>query len=257
MADAAPPVVAKGGGAVARAERACARCEASLKQVLGRTSGDKRCKSLQAAINRAMAPDDSDGHAEERAAAASTGDGQPLPHFRILCKVCGDQGPEGVARAFFGDDPVPSVTLCANRLFGDAEVAEALVHELVHAYDYVAQGYDLSESPYLACSEVRAAREAECHELPFFCPSSADLAAAAATPAIKADGTGANSNPSEPSPMHRMCDWWHRRCVRMNATKATSSMVPVDVARDCVAQVFEECYADNAPFDRVNDDDDV
>ena len=43
----------------------------------------------------------------------------------------------------------------------------------------------------------------------------------------------------------------------MNATKATSSMVPVDVARDCVAQVFEECYADNAPFDRVNDDDDV
>ena len=252
----APPVT-KGGGTVAEAERACARCEASLKQVLGRTSGDRRCKYLRAAIDRAIAPDDSDGHADERAVAAKIHDGQSLPHFRILCKICGDRGPEGVARAFFGDDPVPSVTLCANRLFGDAEVAEALVHELVHAYDYVAQGYDLSESPYLACSEVRAAREAECHELPFFCPSGADLAATVGTPVtkVKEDADDPKSYMTEPSPIHRMCNWWHRRCVRMNATKATSSMVPVDVAHDCVAQVFEECYANNAPFDHVDDAD--
>ena len=43
-------------------------------------------------------------------------------------------GPEGKARAYFSAPP-PTVVFCANRLRSKKEVEEAMVHELIHAYD--------------------------------------------------------------------------------------------------------------------------
>lgn len=61
--------------------------------------------------------------------------------------------------------PPPAVVLCANRLESRQEVEEAVVHELVHAYDYLVAGRDLLDCRTLAYSEVRAARAAECSEV--------------------------------------------------------------------------------------------
>lgn len=44
------------------------------------------------------------------------------------------------------------------------EVREALIHELVHAYDYTVRNMDFRKPDILACSEIRSAREAECFE---------------------------------------------------------------------------------------------
>ena len=44
-----------------------------------------------------------------------------------------NKGVEGSARAFFAAPP-PTIVLCQNRLKTPA-VEEALIHELIHAYD--------------------------------------------------------------------------------------------------------------------------
>mmetsp|Transcript_9418 Transcript_9418/g.13810 ORF Transcript_9418/g.13810 Transcript_9418/m.13810 type:complete len:222 (+) Transcript_9418:111-776(+) len=60
----------------------------------------------------------------------------------IECKWCGNDGPEGGARAYVkGPDPM-AIVLCANRLKSQDEVEEVLVHELIHVYD-VHAGRDL------------------------------------------------------------------------------------------------------------------
>lgn len=62
----------------------------------------------------------------------------------------------------------------------------------------------------LACSEIRAAREAECYR----------------------------SFPLE---------WLRKRCVTSTATRSTQNMFPAQGAA-CVAEVFERCMADTRPF---------
>lgn len=54
------------------------------------------------------------------------------------------------------------ITLCANRLETREQLSEALMHEMVHAYDS-AHGADLKRLHHLACSEIRAAIRAECN----------------------------------------------------------------------------------------------
>ncbi len=77
----------------------------------------------------------------------------------IHCTSC----PKGLnARAYF-EAPPAKIVLCSNKLYTPSEVEESLVHELVHAYDYVVYGANLENCMELARSEVRAAREAECH----------------------------------------------------------------------------------------------
>jgi hypothetical protein len=55
------------------------------------------------------------------------------PH--IECRPCSSEGPEGGARAALFDDTPVNIVLCTNRL-QESEFKEALIHELVHAYDY-------------------------------------------------------------------------------------------------------------------------
>ena len=97
-----------------------------------------------------------------------------LGGIEIRCCDCSklDGIASSFARAYFSaphlEDTAsaerPLVTLCANRLRDGAEVREALTHELVHAFDHCVARRDLTRAESLACSEVRAAREAECRD---------------------------------------------------------------------------------------------
>ena len=119
------------------------QCQAFLKQALE----DERLSELWEGIRNS------------NPSSAPRGCG---PSLSMLCKTCGRKGPEGGARAFVEAPPV-GLVLCANRLSGLDDVKAALRHELVHAYDMCAAEKDLTQCTELAYSEVRAAREAECH----------------------------------------------------------------------------------------------
>jgi hypothetical protein len=145
---------------------------------------------------------------------------QPLPvatsaitkpgiELQITCKKCGNDGPEGGARAY-EKGPYPlSIVLCSNRLSRKEEIDEVLVHELMHVYDVHYRNWDLTNCYTLAKSEVRAAREAEC-----------------------ADAS---------------LSFTKRYCAKEKARVATKNMFP-DLGNKCVAAVFEEAMADKAPF---------
>jgi len=128
--------------------------------------------------------------------------------MEISCAICSEDGPEGAARAFVkGPNPI-AIVLCANRLNTKEEVEEVLVHELMHVYDVRVRQMDLRDCMQLAHSEVRAAREAECHSSARFLKSI---------------------------------------CVKDRATIATKNMFPVE-GKECVRQVFEKAFKDNSPF---------
>mmetsp|Transcript_6884 Transcript_6884/g.10460 ORF Transcript_6884/g.10460 Transcript_6884/m.10460 type:complete len:316 (-) Transcript_6884:56-1003(-) len=90
---------------------------------------------------------------------------ESLEKLKIECRPCADIGPERGARAFvMGPTPL-SIVLCSNRLSLDStdEMEQVLVHELLHVFDVRVNRLDLQQCENLAYSEVRAAREAECH----------------------------------------------------------------------------------------------
>lgn len=62
-------------------------------------------------------------------------------------------GPASKARAYL-ESPPPRVVLCANRLRFRHEIEECLVHELVHAYDYLVSGLKLTDCRPLAYRSV-------------------------------------------------------------------------------------------------------
>jgi inner membrane protease ATP23 len=135
--------------------------------------------------------------------------------LQITCQKCGNDGPEGGARAFVkGPDPL-SIVLCSNRLSSKEEINEVLVHELIHVYDVHQRQWDLTNCYILAKSEVRAAREAEC--------------------------AGATMS------------FTKRYCAKEKARVATKNMFP-DVGLQCVAAVFEEAMLDKAPFGNGKND---
>eukprot|EP00977_Amphora_coffeiformis_P007547 scaffold1663_cov171-Amphora_coffeaeformis.AAC.2 len=108
---------------------------------------------------------------EPQSTTASTADdtNNPYEWMQIICKPCANQGPEAGARAFvMGPTPL-SMVVCTNRLQGTtadsrrAEMEEILTHEFMHVYDVRQMQLDLRDCENLAYSEIRAARQAECH----------------------------------------------------------------------------------------------
>jgi hypothetical protein len=98
---------------------------------------------------------------------------------------------------------------------------------------------DLTQGKILGCSEVRAAREAECHgdRQPFFCRRlQTDLPRENEGEKVQQDWLG------------RFCEWNSRRCARQTAIGATESIFPPAAAKKFVDQTFEDCYADCSPF---------
>jgi hypothetical protein len=102
------------------------------------------------------------------------------------------------------------VVLCVNEL-ADSDIEEAVVHELVHAYDYSKKRCDFSSCLGLAYSEVRAAREAEC------------------------SGKFASQ-------------WLKNQCIRNRAVLSTANLYPRS-AKSCVDSVFDDALKDMGGVD--------
>ena len=132
----------------------------------------------------------------------------PQKRLPVISRRCIDDGVEGLARAMFAIPP--SITLCSNRLYKQADVEDSLMHEMIHAYDYLVRKMDLKDCEELACSEIRSNREGECRGNWIF-------------------------------------ERFRRRCTRLNAINATKSMFP-ERASECVLKMFEKCYKDESPM---------
>mmetsp|Transcript_23955 Transcript_23955/g.36484 ORF Transcript_23955/g.36484 Transcript_23955/m.36484 type:complete len:340 (-) Transcript_23955:74-1093(-) len=146
-------------------------------------------------------------------AVATSAIPKPALDLQIQCRKCGNEGPEGGARAYVrGPNPL-SIVLCSNRLATQEEIEQVLVHELIHVYDVHVRNFDLLNCYTLAKSEIRAAREAEC----------------------------ANVSMS----------FTKRFCVKEKARVATTNMFP-DLGVQCVGAVFEESMRDKEPFQKNN-----
>lgn len=159
----------------------CHTCVEMLKQVL--TSASSRPRTLLEAMGSScdFSPVTNGvvvSIEREKAPAAApfipaTTMAQPLAassaihqSLKIECRPCGTTGPEGGARAFvMGPSPL-SIVLCSNRLglHSPDEMEQVLVHELIHVYDVIQLKLDLRTCVNLAYSEIRAARDAECHD---------------------------------------------------------------------------------------------
>ncbi|KAG5186939.1 peptidase M76 family-domain-containing protein [Tribonema minus] len=186
---------ASAGTAAGSQSWTCDSCNSALQSVLQRD----RPRRLMQAIRAGMQANKENGRSNDCGSD---------------CRLCPDQGPEGGARAFL-ETPPATLVLCVNRMRGAEEMEEALVHELVHAFDYCASNRNLFSCKSLAHSEVRAAREAECHYLYSQSP-----------PLL--EGT------------------W-RDCIRNSAARSTAQLFPGNGGR-CVDSVFTAAMADTVPL---------
>ena len=146
--------------------------------------------------------------------------------IELKCRRCETSGPEAGARAFLmGPEPL-SIVLCHNRIDSDrSEVEEILTHELIHLYDVQTLKLDLSDCETVAYSEVRAAREAECHR-----------SVREARRGLAATITGALDK-----------HVYQPYCVRSIALGATRNMFPAR-GTACLNKVWETAYGDHRPF---------
>jgi len=148
----------------------------------------------------------------DRPALTTIGNFEPSS-LRVICRPCSSDGFEGKLVGFFGlDGDEPVITLCTNRLESEEHVRNIVAHELTHAYDYCVRKWDFStKMRHLACSEVRAARNGECH-----------------------DTTNA------------LFGFFRRWCTRWKARASTRNMFP-NGGQIAVDSVFDKCYGDVEP----------
>jgi hypothetical protein len=183
-------------------------CGSAAKKALKKPRASRLVKELEKAID--MKIEVVVGTEEASKVFAEKPKQTRLP---VISRKCVDEGVEGLARAMFSIPP--SITLCSNRLYKYSDVEESLMHEMIHAYDYLARKMDLTDCEQLACSEIRSNREGEC------------------------SGTW-------------VFERFRRRCTRLNAINATKSMFP-ERASQCVLDMFERCYKDESPMRDVAD----
>jgi hypothetical protein len=131
---------------------------------------------------------------------------------RISCHDCSITVPEinGTTRAVLRDSSPLEIIICCNQV-KESKIEEVIVHELVHAYDYSKNRCEFSSCLGLAFSEVRAAREAECHAgfFPF--------------------------------------EFMRRKCIRDHAIRSTANLFPNSAAILCVDTVLTEAIKDIEP----------
>ena len=147
----------------------------------------------------------------------------------LLCKECSTEGPEGGARAYFASPPHMMV-VCHNRVHDEKEIETAVVHELIHAVDYVARDMNLGNCKMLACSEIRAARGSEC---------SKQYLTHAELLFMKLDAFRSKG--------------FQYNCVQEQAVRATEAIFPKE-ARGCVVEMMGKCYEDKVGFQTFPDD---
>jgi len=134
-----------------------------------------------------------------------------LQSVGVSCRPCKDHGVEKTSRAFLTSKP--EVVLCSNKLSTPEVVENALLHEAVHAYDYINKRYDFHTCEGLAATEIRAVREAECGK-------------------------------------HKW-SWLKNRCIKSSAKSCTNNLYAT-TGSDCVEKAFELAMKDFEPFNTFN-----
>ena len=81
---------------------------------------------------------------------------------KVTCRNCDDIKEKG-AKAFIVSGNPMEVVVCLNRNVQTKDISISLIHEMIHAYDYVLNRCDFNTCKGLAFTEVRAARYAECN----------------------------------------------------------------------------------------------
>eukprot|EP01026_Neomeris_dumetosa_P055579 TRINITY_DN5058_c0_g2_i5.p2 TRINITY_DN5058_c0_g2~~TRINITY_DN5058_c0_g2_i5.p2 ORF type:complete len:183 (+),score=11.43 TRINITY_DN5058_c0_g2_i5:198-746(+) len=122
--------------------------------------------------------------------------------------------------------PGLGVIVCHDQLSTYSEVRNALVHELIHAYDHCrVRDLDFGNCKHLACTEVRAANlSGDCKWYQEFLRGNATL-----------------YNRAQ-----------HRKCAMRRAQLSVSMSAHCKYrAQECVEEVFEECMQDTQPFGYV------
>lgn len=137
----------------------------------------------------------------------------------LVCEPCGP-------RVAGGFDPYrQQIVLCENNIYSQGHMDETLTHELVHSYDYCRAQLDWDNLRHLACTEVRAANlSGEC----FFWKET----------------------------FARLKFGWkkhHQTCVKERASKSMQCVRDMTdaEARAAVDSVFQTCFMDTDPFERV------
>ncbi|CAM9272364.1 unnamed protein product, partial [Scytosiphon promiscuus] len=186
-------------------------CQKHLTEVLRAERPRRLLEAIQQGLSR---------KSEEGGKVARDEGTEPSPRpgeLQLDCQVCPTTGmkrrsvgPAAGARAYL-EAPPPGIVLCANRLGSRQEVEEAVVHELVHAYDYLVAGLALVDCQSLA--EVRAARAAECSE----------------------------------TSRSFVCSYFKKGCVRSTAARSTEGLFP-GKGKGCVDAVFDAAYQDQGPY---------
>lgn len=124
-----------------------------------------------------------------------------------------------------GFAPGDGVVTCYNHVGSQTEVDEALVHELIHAYDHCrAANLDWTNLEHHACSEIRAASL-----------------------------SGDCSYKRETQRGHFTIRGQHQVCVKRRAELSVAMNPHCSShwkARAAIDRVFDTCFADTAPFDR-------
>eukprot|EP01041_Mallomonas_annulata_P007944 gene7944-16272_t len=152
--------------------------------------------------------------------------GCSLPQGFVVCREC----PADEISGGFAVDSInpnlpykPVVVICENKKLDKTTFENTIVHELIHAYDKCRAKIDFSNCLHHACAEVRAsALSGECS---YF---------------------------QEVRRGHSTIQKGHQKCVARRAEKSITNNPNCKgmFAKQAIAQVFEECYRDTAPFER-------
>eukprot|EP00051_Salpingoeca_urceolata_P007908 m.101616 g.101616 ORF g.101616 m.101616 type:complete len:190 (-) comp15469_c0_seq2:53-622(-) len=118
------------------------------------------------------------------------------------------------------------IVLCEDALYSESNTADVLTHELMHAFDHCRGHVDFASNiKHLACTEIRAANvSGDCFFLKeFFNRLNLKIAGQ------------------------------HQRCVKRRAALSVAAAMDVskETAMDAVDEVYEVCFRDTTPFDRI------
>lgn len=142
-----------------------------------------------------------------------------LDKTNILCDTCDDQKGGGF-------HPQVGILLCSNWIRNKWQLEDILTHELIHVYDYLKFDIDLQNLNHHACTEIRASMlSGECRIFQ----------------EIKKTGL-ANFGTK------------FQDCIKRRATLSVSAnpkCQSIDQAEKVVNTVWQSCFNDTRPFERV------
>ena len=116
------------------------------------------------------------------------------------------------------------IVVCENFLVDRTRAEELLTHELIHAFDHCRAEVDWSNCEHHACSEIRAA------SLSGDCRFGNE---------IRRGNFGFAKH--------------HQECTKRRAALSVAVNPNCDAqkAKEAIEKVFEKCFADTAPFERM------